>query len=160
MPEADGMLRLQESKRKGHSHLHRIRKQQTIERITLINSRGNDFPVPHEATKKVQKKCKFSPFCIAILELFCIFVMQTNKVTNHLILNAMEKDNRKRVDVYNVTSNGYSFHLKRNGDCSVFCRKDESYRRNTPLQKAISEIIRWARTSGIYFFQWHLEHPF
>lgn len=72
----------------------------------------------------------------------------------------MEKDNRKRVDVYNVTSNGYSFHLKRNGDCSVFCRRDESYRRNTPLQKAISEIINWARTSGIYFFQWHLEHPF
>jgi hypothetical protein len=126
----------------------------------MFNSRGNDFPVLHEATKKVQKKCSFSLFCIAISELFCIFVMQTNKVTNHLILNAMEKDNRKKVDVYNVTSNGYSFHLKRNGDCSVFCRKDESYRRNTPLQKAISEIIRWARTSGIYFFQWHLEHPF
>ena len=61
------MLRLQESKRKGHSHLHRIRKQQTIERITLINSRGNDFPVPHEATKKVQKKCKFFAF------LYCYF---------------------------------------------------------------------------------------
>lgn len=88
------------------------------------------------------------------------YLCSANKVTNHLILNAMEKDNRKKVDVYNVTSNGYSFHLKRNGDCSVFCRRDESYRRNTPLQKAISEIINWARTSGIYFFQWHLEHPF
>lgn len=154
------MLRHQESKRQSHSRLHRIRKQQTIERITLINSRGNDFPVPLKQQKKFKKSVIFFAFCIAISELFCIFVMQTNKVTNHLILNAMEKDNRKRVDVYNVTSNGYSFHLKRNGDCSVFCRKDESYRRNTPLQKAISEIIRWARTSGIYFFQWHLEHPF
>lgn len=72
----------------------------------------------------------------------------------------MKKDNRKKVDVYKVTSNGYSFHLNDNGDCSVFCRRTERYHKNTPLQNAIREIINWANNSGFYFFQWHLEHTF
>ena len=70
------------------------------------------------------------------------------------------KDNRTKVDICRVTTNGYSFRLRKNGDAAVYCRRNEGWEKNKPLQAAIHEILAWARTSNYYLFQWHLEHPF
>ena len=108
--------------------------------------------------KKLKQSAKYLLFCIANSFLFRIFVVQTNKVIN---LNTMSmKDSRQKVSVHKVTSNGYGFHLKKNGDVSVFCRRNEDWAKNKPLQSAIHEILKWARESNYYLFQWHLEHVY
>ena len=70
------------------------------------------------------------------------------------------KDQRQKVEVSRVTSNGYGFRLGKNGDAAVFCRRNENWAKNKPLQAAIHEILQWARESNYYLFQWHLEHVY
>lgn len=59
-----------------------------------------------------------------------------------------------RVDYRGKTSNGYCYHINKEGETAVYCRRGETYKKSKELKKAIREILDTGRKSNFFIWQW------
>lgn len=59
------------------------------------------------------------------------------------------------VDFRGRTSNGCCYHINKEGETAVYCRRGETYKKSKELKKAIHEILDTGRKSNFFIWQWY-----
>jgi len=62
---------------------------------------------------------------------------------------------QKRVDYRGKTSNGYLFHINKEGEVAIYCKRGEYFQKSKELRKAVHEILDNGRADNIFIWQWY-----
>jgi len=62
---------------------------------------------------------------------------------------------QKRVDYRGKTSNGYLYHINKEGEVAIYCKKGEYFQKSKELRKAVHEILDTSRAANYFVWQWY-----
>ena len=62
---------------------------------------------------------------------------------------------QKRVDYRGKTSNGYLYHINKEGEVAIYCKKGEYFQKSKELRKAVHEILDSGREANFFIWQWY-----
>lgn len=65
------------------------------------------------------------------------------------------KKKRTAVDYRGKTSNGYLYHINKEGEAAIYCKKGESFQKSKELRKAVHEILDSGREANFFIWQWY-----
>ena len=65
------------------------------------------------------------------------------------------KKTRKAVDYRGKTSNGYLYHINKEGEVAIYCKKGEYFQKSKELRKAVHEILDTSRAANYFVWQWY-----
>ena len=60
------------------------------------------------------------------------------------------KKKRTAVDYRGKTSNGYLYHINKEGEVAIYCKKGEYFQKSKELRKAVHEILDTSRAAIFY----------
>ena len=62
---------------------------------------------------------------------------------------------QKPVEYRGRTSNGYFYHINKDGEAAIYCRHGERYAKSDGLKKAVHEILDGSRAAKRFVWQWY-----
>lgn len=65
------------------------------------------------------------------------------------------KKKRIAVDYRGKTSNGYLYHINKEGEVAIYCKKGEYFQKSKELRKAVHEILDTSRAANYFVWQWY-----
>ena len=66
------------------------------------------------------------------------------------------KKKRTAVDYRGKTINGYLYHINKEGEVAIYCKRGESFQKSKELRKAVHEILDTSRAANYFVWQWFL----
>ena len=60
------------------------------------------------------------------------------------------------VDYRGKTSNGYCYHINKEGEVAIYCKRGECFQKSKELRKAVHEILDSGREANCFIWQWYL----